>query len=141
MVDFFADFDRLRHGKIKKNEFRRALKVVFPDVTEFDLKLLESKFINKKEPNYVEYLKFSDTIDAVFTKKGMRDDPTAEPAQFEVYSNGWEADPFAPELSDLESTVLTNVMLRLNECVIARRVDFLKPLEDYDFVNEGEIIF
>jgi hypothetical protein len=29
VIDFMADFDHLKHGKITKNEFRRALKVLF----------------------------------------------------------------------------------------------------------------
>ena len=32
-----ADFDHLKHGKISKNEFRRAIKVLYPDLTEVNI--------------------------------------------------------------------------------------------------------
>lgn len=34
--DYMQDFDHLRHGKISKNEFRRALNVIFFNLTEVD---------------------------------------------------------------------------------------------------------
>ena len=37
VIDFMSDFDHLRRGKISKNEFRRAIKVVFSDLTEVSL--------------------------------------------------------------------------------------------------------
>lgn len=34
VIDFMLDFDHLRRGKISQNEFRRAVKVLFPDLQE-----------------------------------------------------------------------------------------------------------
>lgn len=34
VIDFMSDFDHLRHGKITQNEFKRALKVLYADLTE-----------------------------------------------------------------------------------------------------------
>ena len=38
VIEFMADFDDLKHRKITKNEFRRALKVLFLDLTEVIIK-------------------------------------------------------------------------------------------------------
>jgi hypothetical protein len=137
VVDFMSDFDHLRHGIISKNEFRRAIKVIFSDLTENHLLLLESKFASSKNPHCVEYLKFSDMIESIFTKKGLQTSPLDEPEVFNVYSNGWEADPFEPNLSVDEDFILKNVMVRLNARIVTRRLDALAFMEDYDFVKEG----
>jgi hypothetical protein len=130
-----SDFDNLRHGKILRNEFRRAVKVVFPDLQETDLKLLENKYAGPNGTVY--YISFSDDVESVFTKKGLEKAPTENPEPFDVYSNGWETDTFINNLSPEDEPVLRNVMRRLNERVQQRRIDALSYMEDYDFVKEG----
>lgn len=134
-----SDFDHLRHGLISRNEFRRGIKVLYSDLTESDLKLLETRFASKNQPDHVEYIKFSDAIESVFTRKGLEKNPLAEPDAFNVYSNGWEADPFEPLLTPEEDYILKSVMNRLNARIITRRLDALAFMEDYDFVKEGKL--
>jgi hypothetical protein len=45
VIEFMADFDDLKHRKITKNEFRRALKVLFLDLSEVHIKNLKHIFI------------------------------------------------------------------------------------------------
>lgn len=134
-----SDFDNLRHGRISRNEFRRAIKIIYSNLTETDLCMLETKFAAKDQPTHVEYIKFSDLVENVFTKKGLEKTPTEVPAVFNVYSNGWEANPFELTLSKEEDLILRNVMRRLNARIVSRRVDALSYMEDYDFVKEGTL--
>ncbi|KAJ3255547.1 hypothetical protein HK103_006183 [Boothiomyces macroporosus] len=137
VIDFMLDFDHLRHGKISRNEFRRAIKVVFGDATEGDLKLLEDHYSDGKGSVY--YVKFSDDVESVFTKKGLEKDPTSQPEVFDIYSNGWETDTDANILAPEDEVVLKAVMKRLRDRALQRRVDALAYMEDYDFVKEGTI--
>ncbi|KAI8916058.1 hypothetical protein EDD86DRAFT_250783 [Gorgonomyces haynaldii] len=139
VADFLSDFDHLRKGYISKNSFRRAIKVVFPDLTVQDLELLESKFECETDSQCVYYRKFANTVDAVFTKQDLVKNPTEEPEIFDVYSNGWEADPFEPKLTKEEEQILQRVMSRIHSRVKSRRIDALSYMEDYDFVKEGTI--
>ncbi|KAJ3272592.1 hypothetical protein HDV01_005435 [Terramyces sp. JEL0728] len=132
--DFLSDFDHLRHGKISKNEFRRAIKVVFGDTTEGDLKLLEDHYSDGT--GNVDYIKFSDKVESVFTKKGLEKDPTNQPEIFDIYSNGWETDTDANILTAEDEVVLKAVMKRLHDRARQRRIDALAYMEDYDFVKE-----
>jgi Ca2+-binding EF-hand superfamily protein len=135
VLDFMRDFDHLRHGKILRNEFRRALKVVFTNLTESDLQNLESKYAG---PNgTVRYVDFSDDVESVFTKKGLEKNPTDVPEIFDVYSNGWETDTFINNVSSEDEIILKEVMKRFHERVLQRKVDALSYMEDYDFVKEG----
>ena len=132
-----SDFDRLKHGKISRNEFRRGLKVLFSHLTSTDLDLIENKFLSQTQPEFVEYSKFADEVESVFTQKGLERNPLCIPDSFKAYSNGWAADPFEPQLSQDEDAVLKGVLKRLNSRIATRRLDALAYMEDYDFVKEG----
>jgi hypothetical protein len=94
VIDSMADFDHLRHGRISKFEFCRAVKVLFSDLCEVmvvinykkDLEILSSNYA--VEGGNVDYVKFSDEVESVFTKKGLVNTPTDNPDVFDVYSNG-----------------------------------------------------
>ncbi|KAJ3075759.1 hypothetical protein HDU98_006997 [Podochytrium sp. JEL0797] len=134
VIDFMADFDNLKHGKITKNEFRRALKVIFISLTEPELETLETLFQNTYDPGMVNYVQFSDAVESVFTFKGLINAPTAEPVPFTG-----SIDPSLNALTESEQKILDGVVGRLREKVRQCRIDVLSYLEDYDFVQEGTI--
>ncbi|KAJ3202622.1 hypothetical protein HDU67_000392 [Dinochytrium kinnereticum] len=138
VIDFMQDFDHLRHGKITRNEFRRALKVLYLDLSEVELATLESLYQNPKDTNLVDYLRFSDDVESVFTSKGLEKEPTREPELFDGFLKG--ADPSLNKLAGAhEERILENVVGRLREKIRQRRIDILSYMEDYDFVKEGTI--
>ncbi|KAJ3311004.1 hypothetical protein HDU76_003229 [Blyttiomyces sp. JEL0837] len=136
VIDFMADFDHLRHGKITRNEFRRVLKVLFLNLTEAELLTLESMFACDGG-KMVDYRAFSDAVESVFTIKGLEKAPLVEPPEFDGYENG--ADPALNVLDEKEEKILEKVVIRLREKVRQRRIDVLSYLEDFDFVREGTI--
>ncbi|KAJ3405397.1 hypothetical protein HDU80_001425 [Chytriomyces hyalinus] len=138
VIDFMADFDHLKHGKITKNEFRRALKVLYLDLTESELETLETLYQNTFDHGMVNYVAFSDAVESVFTFKGLINAPTMEPQPFTGYENG-NVDPLLNSLTESENEILNRVVSRLREKVRQRRIDVLSYLEDFDFVNEGTI--
>ncbi|KAJ3031489.1 UNVERIFIED_CONTAM: hypothetical protein HDU68_003429 [Siphonaria sp. JEL0065] len=138
VIDFMADFDNLKHGKITKNEFRRALKVVYVDLTEPELETLEALYQNNYDPGMVNYVQFSDAVESVFTFKGLINAPTMEPTPFTGGENG-SIDPSLSALTESEQKILDGVVVRLCEKVRQRRIDVLSYLEDFDFVKEGTI--
>jgi hypothetical protein len=135
VIDSMADFDLLRHGKISTNKFYRAVKVLFGDLSEDELKLLAAKFAGPDDT--VRYVEFVDSVECVFTKKGLESSPTDVFDVFDVYSNGWETDSFINILDPADKPVLEKVMKRIQEKVKERRIEALSYMEDYDFVNEG----
>ncbi|KAH6602294.1 hypothetical protein BASA61_001247 [Batrachochytrium salamandrivorans] len=139
VIDFMADFDHLKHGRITKNEFRRAIKVLYADLTEADLQELEAKFKTPQDPRYINYKVFSDVVESVFTKKGLEKTPTEKVDDFNVYSNGWEADPSVNILTEKDSIVLEAVLDRLAQKVEERRIDVISYMKGYDFMKEGTI--
>ncbi|KAJ3122662.1 hypothetical protein HK101_006549, partial [Irineochytrium annulatum] len=138
VIDFMRDFDALRCGRITRNHFRRALKVLYLELTEDQLAALETTYENPHDRASIDYVRFSDDVESVFTAKGLETAPTVNPATFAGYSKG--ADPALNKLEgEGDEKILRKVIARLREKVIIRRVDILSYLEDFDFVREGTI--
>ena len=94
---------------------------------------LEKKYeTNAEEVNYVE---FSDEIESVFTVKGLVKNPTCEVKEFIT----GEVDPSLNILSAKDQKVYQKIMDRMVEIVRKHVIDPLTYLEDYDFINEGDI--
>jgi len=138
IIDFMKDFDLLKHGKISKNEFRRGLNVVLINLTEVELASLEKMYESPTNPSMVDYVRFSDEIESVFTIKGLEKLPTTEPPVFKNYVYESGSTPFKPVVPSAEP-VLVAILNRLSEKIHQRRLDLLSYLEDFDFVNEGTI--
>jgi len=138
VIDFMQDFDHLRHGMITKNEFYRALKVIFIDLTEAELNALERLFINEKDPRYVNYVAFSDTIESAFTKKGLEKNPLALPEVFSIIADGVNINAVIT-LDSQEESIYFKSMDRMAEKIKQKRIEYLPYFEDFDFVREGTI--
>lgn len=138
VIDFMQDFDHLRHGSITKNEFYRAVKVLFPELTEVELNALERLFENEKDDRYVNYIKFSDKMEESFTKKGLEKNPTAVPSVFNLVADAVNRDA-VKKLNENDEIVYVKVMNRLAKKIKQKRIDYLSYFEDFDFVREGTI--
>ncbi|KAJ3093013.1 hypothetical protein HK102_013287, partial [Quaeritorhiza haematococci] len=138
LLDSMQDFDRLRHGKITKNEFRRSLRLIF-ELTENELSTLESLYQAQGEPNMVDYVKFNDEIERVFTEKELEKSPLKEPEGFTEFVRENGVEPFMNVLSPEETKVLGHVIARLSGIVRRHHIDILSYLEDYDYWKEGTI--
>ncbi|KAI9096987.1 hypothetical protein DFS34DRAFT_660037, partial [Phlyctochytrium arcticum] len=133
--DFIGDFDHLRHGCVTRNEFHRALKVLFSDLTQPDLDSLSILYALPSDPKMVDYVRFVNEIESVFTKKGLERCPTEVPDTFP-----------GPEhcCADLELTVdeewtIRRAVDRLRRKINERRIALQGYLEDFDTVKEGTI--
>ncbi|KAJ1543221.1 hypothetical protein HK405_009429 [Cladochytrium tenue] len=137
VIDFMADFDHLKHGVITKNEFRRALKLLFLELTEAELGALENIYVDDGDTRMVNYVAFSDAVESVFTVKGLEMMPLTQPESVDAVLER-RLSP-CPALDEREETLLRRVLARLLEKVSQRRIDPLQYLEDFDFVREGTI--
>ncbi|KAJ3046430.1 hypothetical protein HK097_000863, partial [Rhizophlyctis rosea] len=141
VIDFMSDFDHLHHGKITRNEFRRAIKLLYPELTETELHSLELLFSRPpSEGEMVNYQAFSNAIESVFTLKNLEKCPTLEPMPFIVpQCQNPIGDVPIYTLTAQEERTLTRVLNRLIRKVEERRIDALSYLEDFDFVREGTV--
>lgn len=86
----------------------------------------------------VDYVRFNDEVESVFTIKGLEKLPTTNPPEFKNYVHESGATPLNAIVQTAD-TELVQVLSRLSEKIHQRRLDLLSYLEDFDFVNEGTI--
>lgn len=71
VAEFFRDFDKLRSGFITESQFRIGLNMAKIVLSGHEFEALTSHFKAAKEGRHVCWRDFSDSIDEVFTKKGL----------------------------------------------------------------------
>lgn len=68
LADYFKDFDPLRKGIMATNKFRGVLSQMKIDLDQESLDLLESMYVLSDDPTRVNYAKFIEDVEIVFTK-------------------------------------------------------------------------
>jgi Ca2+-binding EF-hand superfamily protein len=69
--EFFRDFDKLRSGFITESQFRIGLNMAKIVLSSSEFEQLVQHFRAPKEGRHVRWRDFSDSVDEVFTKKGL----------------------------------------------------------------------
>lgn len=71
--EFFLDFDKLRRGKVTKNQFEQILSMLNFNLTKEEFNQLTEKYKTPNDPEYmVNYKDFCATINAAFTTYGIQ---------------------------------------------------------------------
>ncbi|CAD8206649.1 unnamed protein product [Paramecium pentaurelia] len=135
--DYFKDFDPLRKGMMPTNKFRGVLSQMKIDLDQESLDLLETMYVVPEDPIRVNYAKFIEDVEIVFTKTGLDKDPLMKPP---VHIIPTFLDP-RDALTQDEEEALHAIMLRLGEVVRKHRI-LLKPhFQDKDKTKSGKITF
>ena len=82
IYEWTQDYDKRRTGRMLKTQFRRALDLCNLELQESELSILEDHYRSAGEPLYVDYLRFSNDIESVFTTHNLEKMPTVEPQIF-----------------------------------------------------------
>ena len=73
--EFFIDFDKLRRGKVTKNQFEQILSMLNFNLTKEEFTALGEKY-KTNDPEYmIKYTDFIATINSAFTTYGIQKDP------------------------------------------------------------------
>jgi Ca2+-binding EF-hand superfamily protein len=134
VLEFMRDYDKLRTGRMLKTAFPRALDLCLFQLTQPEVDALIARYEYSADPAYVEYLRFSDDIEEIFTVKGLEKAPTLDVHQF--------IPPVAIDqnvLTPKEHMTLDLTMHRLAERVRVRSIQVIPLFEDYDRVHIGSV--
>lgn len=129
LTEFFRDFDKLRHGRMPRETFRRALDASTVRVSETELSLIEDRYPGK-EPHSVDWLTFCNEVDSIFATRNLEKDPLKDPELFYPppdYTNN--------ELTADENAVVENAIRKIADKVRQRRMQLHPLCEDFDHVN------
>lgn len=82
--EFFNDFDKLRKGKVTKNQFQSILSMLNFHLTFQELESLSLKYKTNDPEIMFDYVTFCANINAAFTTYGIQKVPTANVAPVTV---------------------------------------------------------
>ena len=82
--EFFNDFDKLRRGKVTKNQFQSILSMLNFHMSFQELESLSLKYKTNDPEIMFDYVKFCANINAAFTTYGIQKVPTANVAAVTV---------------------------------------------------------
>ncbi|GFR65921.1 hypothetical protein ElyMa_001958300 [Elysia marginata] len=134
VYEFMKDYDKLRSGRMLKTSFRRALNLARLDLLESEVAMLEDKYQSGCDPDFVEYLRFCQEIESIFTKDHLEKSPLEEVEQFKP-DEEWTV----TELSADEEEKLNCCLLRIAEKVRKHQMQLFPLFEDYDRVHNGAV--
>ncbi len=79
--EFFKDYDPLRKGIVTEGQFRRILDINCLNLAESEIQSLLTKY--RENDARINYFNFCETIDTIFTQKGIDKDPLHKVPQIE----------------------------------------------------------
>jgi len=82
--EWTRDYDKARTRRMRKTHFRRALDLCNLQLLDSELSRLEDHYQSVGHPDFVDYLRFSDDIEAIFAEPHLERAPELEPRLFRV---------------------------------------------------------
>ncbi|KAK7507459.1 hypothetical protein BaRGS_00001394 [Batillaria attramentaria] len=132
--DFMKDYDKLRSGRMLKTSFRRAVTLARLDLYESELAMIEDKYQSAHDPDYIDYKRFCDEIESIFTTKELEKTPLEQVDQFKPPVE-WELNALKPE----QAEKFMRCMTKIKEKVRKHRMQLFPLFEDFDRVHNGYV--
>ncbi|KAG7382175.1 hypothetical protein PHYPSEUDO_005150 [Phytophthora pseudosyringae] len=137
LEEFMKTFDIHRVKKIKTEQFKRALDVSGLLLSSTEVNLLVAKYRIADDPSFVDYRRFCDLMDKVFTVKGLEAKPTLHSS---THSDLQAVKTFALELlTPTEEATLAVVKQKLVEAVMNKGIVLKDVFHDFDRSNAGKV--
>lgn len=135
LEEFMKTFDIHRVKKIKSEQFKRALDVSGLHLSAAEVQLLLAKYRFADDPSFVDYRRFCDLVDKVFTVKGLEAKPTLQPGQSDLPVKTFALEP----LTATEETLLATVKQKLLAAVMNKGIVLKDVFHDFDRSNAGKV--
>ncbi|EEY56164.1 uncharacterized protein PITG_08954 [Phytophthora infestans T30-4] len=137
LEEFMKTFDTHRVKKIRTEQFKRALDVSGLHLSTTEMNLLLAKYRIAEDPSFVDYGRFCDLMDKVFTVKGLEAKRTW---QVGVSTDFEPLKTFAFEtLTPAEDKTLAVVKQKLLAAVMHKGIVLKDVFHDFDRSNAGKV--
>ncbi|KAL4239473.1 hypothetical protein ACF0H5_000288 [Mactra antiquata] len=134
VLEFMRDYDKLRSGRMLKTSFRRALDLCRFELRESEVSILEDRYQSVQDIDYVDYLRFCDEVESIFTTKELEKRPLEDVIQFKPPEE-WERNNLPAD----QQNRFRACMERLSEKVRKHQMQLFPLFEDYDRVHNGTV--
>ena len=127
--EFFKDFDKLRKGKVTAAQFKAILSTLSISLTDEEYKTLTERY--QTDDSMVNYQAFCDSIDSIFTVKGLEKLPTVRVKPIESADTDLARKKYL-EFCDRERQIMIDICNAYQQQILVKRLN-LKPLfQDFD---------
>jgi len=128
--EWTRDYDKARTRRMRKTQFRRALDLCNLGLQDSEMCRLEDHYQSVGHPDFVDYLRFSDDMEAIFAEPHLERAPELQPRLFRIPD-----ETQTNEIVQDKQHVLDNCLRR-----IAKRVRRL-PIDTFiDGARHGAIL-
>lgn len=137
LESFMMTFDIHRVKKIKVEQFKRALDVSGLHLNADEMQMLVAKYRLPEDPSFVNYRRFCDSMDKVFTVKGLEAKPELKAS---MHSELPVQKKFSPDqLSPAEMGNLQSAKKLLRAAVMTKGIVLKDVFHDFDRSNAGKV--
>lgn len=137
LEEFMKTFDIHRVKKIKTEQFKRALDVSGLHLSATEVNLLVAKYRIADDLSFIDYQRFCDLMDKIFTVKRLEAKPTHEPTVLCGYET---VRSFATEpLTPADEATLAIIKQKLVAAVMMKGIVLKDVFHDFDRNNAGKV--
>ncbi|THD24804.1 hypothetical protein D915_004430 [Fasciola hepatica] len=142
---WFTDFDQLRTGQMTRTQFERCLtaaglsRLHFHDLTPAQIKTLVEAYVSPNDPKMVNWTKFVEDVDSVFTLPALEMKPMVRVLPQETYL---QPKPGTVDWNTVSDEIRENYehsMATLRRKILERRMLLLPDFEAFDKSHRGYV--
>lgn len=139
VLEHLRPFDRLKTGRVTAGKFESGLHMAKLVLSAAELRALTTKYAAQDEPGLVEYVRFSDDCESVFTVPGLESNPLATPEPMATNRATPPPSERAPELTEGQRAAADILFAGVAESARARRLNMAGDFGDFDRSNRGVV--
>ena len=137
ILDFLKEHDSLNRGRVSANNFKRAVQSAGMIISESNVSKLCKAFVDPYMADCVDYRRFHDKLDEVFTAKGLDKDPTRQvPGSSGITGRfdygGLSVEPETDSLAE-------EVVVAVRRFVDNKKFVVSDPFRHFDRLNRGSV--
>lgn len=136
--EFFLDFDKLRRGKVTKNQFEQILSMLNFNLTAEEFMTLACKYKTDDPEFMINYKDFCASINKAFTTYGIQKDPQAKVAPVTNDATVLARRKYL-DFNDEEKQMLQGILNEYREAVRIKRIHLKPMFMDFDITQNQHV--
>lgn len=136
--EFFYDFDKLRKGKVTKNQFQSILSMLNFHLSLQEMESLALKYKTADPEFMFDYVTFCSNINAAFTTYGIQKVPTASVAAVTIDNTTLARKKYL-DMTDDEFTQINIILTEYRKAVEIKRIHLKPMFQDFDTTRNQHV--
>jgi Ca2+-binding EF-hand superfamily protein len=136
--EFFIDFDKLRKGKVTKNQFQSILSMLNFNLTKYEFDSLAAKYRTADPEEMFNYKDFCACINGAFTTYGIQKAPLAKVNAVTVENTELARRKYL-DLTQEEADSINGILAEYRKAVTIKRIHLKPMFQDFDITKNQHV--